>query len=227
MVNDMTQMSIIHMPINGRRFYFRENNFGDQYVIVENIRRNQYHLLLKPHDVVLDIGGHIGSFAVSIASSVAEVISIEMDDENFALLKTNAEQYENIIAVNAACVGKKTGDTEYYRAAKNSGATSRYIKRGRGEPLKAPTITLGELVNTYNPTVIKCDVEGSEYEIFSSDIPAGVSQIAIEFHLGTKNFKLSATELYQKMLTAGFSTEEFDFQNTKHWTKVMTFRREL
>lgn len=44
----------------------------------------------------------------------------------------------------------------------------------------ADCISIGELVDRYNPSLIKLDIEGSEYSVLSECI--GVKQICVEFH---------------------------------------------
>ena len=54
-----------------------------------------------------------------------------------------------------------------------------------------PCRTLSELVETYEPTLLKIDVEGTEYELLESlaTLPRCVRGIAIELHFDTRDWR--------------------------------------
>lgn len=222
-----------HIIYNNRSFYYRANNFGDDYTIKENLTHHQYkQLKLSKDDVVLDLGGHIGTFAVSIASEVGNVFSVEMDVENYAYLKQNIAEYTNINIINVACVSQSAsgGLLKEYRAAKNSGSHSLYVKRGRGDPYFVDGMSLSTIIGLIAPlqvTTIKCDVEGAEYDIFDQYVvPASVKQIVMELHLSKKGWKEEANKLRDNLVKQGFVTEYVDYASIKNWTKVVYFSRE-
>jgi len=211
-------------------FYIRKDNFGDLYTFRENINGKQYkNVSLKLNDVVLDIGGHIGTFAVPIANKVKQIISVEMDAENFKVLESNTRFYKNISIIEAAVVSNSNEDSTviYYKAKKNSGANSMYVSRGRGDPLFSPSIKIGELLEKYKPSVIKCDAEGAEYDIFKGlFIPSFVKQIIVEFHFGHKNWRDAANELTKEFIHQGFlCSDSSDMTKNKNWTRVIYFGR--
>lgn len=213
-------------------FFYRKGNFGDEYTVRENISGKQYHDL-KPSkdDVVLDIGGHIGTFAFAIATKVRHVVSVEMDDENWELLHKNTLQFGNVKTLNVAVVPNDCEDVEieYYRAKKNSGAHSRYVKRGRGEPFTSKTIKIDELLDDVKPTIIKCDIEGAEYDIFEKlIIPNDVKQMIFEMHFGRKIDRSRANALVQWFIGQGFASSDVsDMNENKNWTRVIYFERNL
>ncbi|MFA5036788.1 MAG: FkbM family methyltransferase [Candidatus Izemoplasmatales bacterium] len=222
-------MTIAVKDFNGKSFSYRDGNYGDILTIKENLNGKQYGaLVLTKQDVVLDIGGHIGTFAVPTSLKVAQVVSIEMDEENFKLLELNSKPYKNIQAYNYACTSDKTAGeaVEYYRGNKNSGATSEYIKRGRGEPFTAESIGIGEILEDIQPTVIKCDVEGAEYDIFDNlKLPPCVKQIIMEFHFGHKEWRDNANLIQKNLKKQGFKFDEIDCTQDKLWIRVMYFKR--
>jgi len=221
--------NIIEMAYFDRSFYFREGNFGDLYTISENLRRRPYGgLNFGGEDIVLDLGGHIGTFAVAVASKVKEVISVEMDVECFALLKRNTEFYDNITIVNLACVSQRSTESSVleYKAGKNSGANSLWVKRGRGAPIAVGTVRITELFERFHPSIIKCDVEGSEYDILSGlQIPESVGQIGIEFHFGKKGWRDAANAIRNALVKQGFMTTFVDYAQNKRWTQIAYFKR--
>src|SRR5678816_3862047 len=95
-------------------------NTWDAYIAELVIKQNEYHL---PDDmsgqIVVDIGGHIGSFAIACAQRNAKLVaSFEPDRENFALLEQNLTQAEEnhpgteFGIENVAVVGKKLNPIE-------------------------------------------------------------------------------------------------------------------
>lgn len=219
---------LVHM-VNGHQFYIRDGNFGDLYTVKENLEHRQYKTLnLKPEDVVLDLGGHIGTFAVSVAPSVRKVVSVEMDADNFRLLTLNTEPYDNITIVNVACVSQEDScdDVFYWPGNKNSGATSMYVKRGRRGPFVAKAARITDILQEHTPTVIKCDVEGAEYNIFRGlTIPQSVRQIIMELHFGHREWRDEANSLQKHLIDQGFETEFVDCTQNRYWTLVKHFNR--
>ncbi|MFA5035675.1 MAG: FkbM family methyltransferase [Candidatus Izemoplasmatales bacterium] len=222
-------MNIVTTEFNGKPFHYREGNYGDLLTMKENLYGKQYGALeLTMQDVVLDIGGHIGTFAIPTSLKVDQVISIEMAKDNYELLELNTKPYKDIQVYNYACVSQKTAgqQVEYYLGAKNSGATSSHIKRGREGPFKAESIGIEEVLEDIQPTIIKCDVEGAEYDIFDSlKLPDCVRQIIIEFHFGHKEWRDNANLIQKNLKKQGFKFDEVDCTQDKLWIRVMYFKR--
>jgi len=62
------------------------------------------YLKLSSSSIVIDIGAHIGLFAVKVARKVKKVVAIEPHPENFKLLLANVRlnHLKNVTAINAA-----------------------------------------------------------------------------------------------------------------------------
>jgi FkbM family methyltransferase len=115
--------------------------------------------LVRPDDIVLDVGAHIGTFAIPIARTGAKVIAFEAQAEAFALLEENARLNGVQIDARQAAIG--TGDAlTIDEVPGNSGAT--FLRPGGA----ARTVALDDLVARAD--VIKIDVEGMELEVLRS-----------------------------------------------------------
>ncbi len=230
-MNEQIEENYGILHFNEIPFYFREGNFGDLYTIRENLNGKQYkQLKLSTSDIILDIGGHIGTFTVPLANKVRKIVVVEMDLSNYKLLEANTRFYKNVVSLNKAVVANDSSDiqVQYYKASKNSGAHSMYVKRRRGAPFTANTIKIGELLSVYKPTIIKCDIEGAEYDIFNSELklPEFVKQIIIEFHFGRKEFRYLANVVISMLQSQGFvSSDTSDMRDNKNWTRVIYFER--
>jgi len=108
--------------------------------------------------IVVDIGAHIGTFAVPIAAEVEKVIAFEPSHEAYALLSRNASQNEASLQLINKALGREEGSgTLLVRNASNAGANT-LITGG-----DIPVTMLDEEVERAN--FIKIDVEGMELEV--------------------------------------------------------------
>ena len=140
-------------------------------------------------DVVIDVGGHIGSFTILAASRArhGQVYTFEPDGNNYAQLKQNVElnQFSNVVITQMA-VGAKSGTRIFYRDDNNDSSSS--FTRETGAKKVVPIVSLAEVFkskNIVNCDFLKLDCEGSEYEIiFDSpkELFKKISRIAIEVH---------------------------------------------
>ncbi|MFA5942648.1 MAG: FkbM family methyltransferase [Candidatus Paceibacterota bacterium] len=107
--------------------------------------------------VVVDIGAHIGTFAIPIAAEVEKVIAFEPFPGSFALLSRNAKENNvPIQLVNKALGSEKGSGSLVVRNASNAGANT-LVPGG-----DISVTTLDEEVT--HADFIKMDVEGMELE---------------------------------------------------------------
>jgi FkbM family methyltransferase len=127
---------------------------------------------------ILDIGGHIGSFAV-FASALwpdSEIITVEPDDENFSLLEMNCVKYKNVHPLFGAVVGEDEKEWkflpyhEYPPHATNTGGGRMSIDGSRDVPL----FHIQELIAGKGVQLVKIDCEGMEGSILKSARKAGL-----------------------------------------------------
>lgn len=187
--------------VGGLAFEYRDSSerYTIQRVVVENCYR------LPPSMAgqnVIDVGGHIGSFAVKAAAAGARVISVEPEASNATLLRINAagNEYKGRpldLAVICAAVGDH-GLRRLYLDEENTGCHSfqpNLEGRRRRHFQDVLTIELEALMDHYFPEVglssfrvdlLKLDCEGSEMEILQSLLDssrlAAVGAVLVEFH---------------------------------------------
>lgn len=183
-------------------FTFRDNT-SDKNIFYDVFERNEYKLpVLKPTDLVLDIGAHIGSFsAKAYAMGSRSVVAYEPDKANYDLAKKHLEPYsDGVIVVNAAVVG-----SDDVREVYHSGYTvfeHGEINTGGGNTVQVTPATVGATsvpaisirtifdtmgVNSYSRRlkVLKLDCEGAEWDILyslSSTYKSSIDYICMEFH---------------------------------------------
>lgn len=168
---------------------------SDVMALREVLRDREYDFALPSlagckAPLVLDIGGHIGTFALWLASAMpqARILSLEADPETFALLAANAESARSHGANWQVLHGA---------AWHESGARLRFLGTGpsmshrvsrKGE-IEVDGITLADLLNQLAPgqaqiDLMKVDIEGSE-EAFLCAEPALLRRIRcviVELH---------------------------------------------
>ena len=204
--------------------YFREDT-SDRNTLLSSVVEDEYRIanVIKNSGVMIDLGSHIGSVAIAMASRGFKVYAAEMLPEN------NHMFWANIIANNLqdqvklyekAVVGKPIANNllipAYYSDTSNeSGKVHEYIgtivQRKKmmphmtdGKEIYVPSITLQELFYENKLSridLVKADIEGAEWEIFentSKEVINSVDRIAIE--LDGRNGKPTSTTEFLKLL---------------------------
>lgn len=202
---------------------YREDTL-DQYVIKE-VGRCYANLVLRPDDIVLDLGGNIGAYAKTIAQKVAKVITCEPEPENFDILMRNIVELENVEPLQVAVVGDDRDTVRLFvNGEKNKGSHSLVVQGGR-DFVEVQARSLEDLLFEYEPTVIKMDIEGSEYELLNSCNLDGVRALAVEFHLTRKDYKAALPGVRDRLAVQGFK-ETVPFTYTENaWHKIAFYER--
>lgn len=143
---------------------------------------------IKNDDVVIDIGAHIGLFALFSAQFCknGKIYCFEPIKENYDLLKANLDlnNIKNVVAVNAA-VSTSTGIVTIYLNEDEAGH-SMYVTGSK--QIQVKSISLQDIFDSNRLercNFLKIDCEGEEYEIIkslSSPYFDKISKICIEYH---------------------------------------------
>jgi len=145
---------------------------------------------------VIDVGAHVGLFALWVAAShpEANVIALEPSPGICGFLRDNVSRnrLENITVLQAAC-GGHSGEELLY--ARGPGAMNTlYARDLYGSQFrllgKTPVLTLDDVFERFaieSCEFLKLDCEGAEYEILfkaSADTLRKVERISLEYHMG-------------------------------------------
>lgn len=110
--------------------------------------------------VVIDIGAHIGTFAVPISRFVARVVAFEPSPETFATLMRNVAQNNCSVDARNKALGAREGRGSIEpRSATNAAANSLIL----GDDVEISTLDK-EIIHA---DFIKIDVEGMEAEVLA------------------------------------------------------------
>ena len=152
-----------------------------------------YHLDridFKPGDIVVDIGAHIGLFAIITALRFPDIVihSFEPFPDNYALLQQNLA-CNGITTVHTYQQGVSSDGRllEMVTNVQNSGGStchSRTLEHGRTTGIPSTTLDhIFESLGIDHCKLLKIDCEGSEYEIlYSTASLAKVEYLSGEFH---------------------------------------------
>lgn len=169
---------------------------------------------IKPGDVVLDIGGHVGIFTLfALYQGAGKVYTFEPTPQNIKIIKENMKvnSYKNIEVINKAVAGK-SGEVKLYINTEDSGNTlSEVGYNGQFENyINVSSTTLEKIFKRYSlgqVDFMKLDCEGSEGHIIASTpsyIWKKIRQVSLEFHNSLS--VLSYKDIEQKLKSLGFCT---------------------
>jgi len=198
---------------DGARFKVRVNT-SDALMIWEIWKAKVYddvRIPIRAGDVVVDMGAHIGGFAVRAAKLVqgGQVYSYEASNKNFSLLAENCElnDLRNVHIENFA-VSNQNGSMPFYTPSEN-GILGSLLQNTSSFMETVPTITFSDIIAKHAINQIdflKIDVEGAEFDILFANPDETLSktrQIVMEFH-EFKGDKLSHRDLVNLLSSYGF-----------------------
>ena len=187
----------------------------DSHMAFTCITERQYEpdgYAIQNGDVVVDIGAHIGSFALLAHARGARVVACEPSPENYRMLSKNiaCNNMHNITALQI-CIAGDDGVRELFLDARNAARNGLY---GAGHSVSVPALSIAELLRQQNIAqcdFLKMDCEGAEYEITEAaplETFTHINKIAMEYHLppyfglNTQIHKLS--RIIEKLKQSGF-----------------------
>lgn len=155
------------------------------------------------HGLIIDAGGYIGTAALLFAKEYpdATVVSIEPDNENFDLLEKNTDGISTIVRLKKALAAKPGYVELFDRGTGTWGYT--IVKPLTSAPISSrrtvDCVTLTEIMSSCRSPgidILKLDIEGAEFELFSGDLAwlAQTEALCVELH---DRIRPGCTELFQ------------------------------
>jgi len=118
--------------------------------------------------VFLDIGAHIGFYAIGLASKFERVIGFEPSPFQFEFFEKNKNINEliNLEALNVGVSNVNANEREFFVMGRSGGGNSLHCLPGQNPmySLKVSTVTIDSL-SLSDVRLIKIDVEGHELEV--------------------------------------------------------------
>lgn len=178
----------------GFRVRVRRQTCDEEFVqnIIVNHEYTPPGFGIGKNDVVIDVGGNIGTFALLAAREASGgcVFAFEPNRENFELLRDNLaiNRTENVSAVHAA-VAAGAGSVKLFTAPQggfHSVLIDRAVAAEQYELVES--VGLKDIFDTYRIDrcdFLKIDCEGAEYDILYSlpiEYYERIDKLAMEFH---------------------------------------------
>jgi FkbM family methyltransferase len=166
--------NVVRTTVHGHPFYVdtRDNIVSFGILFRRTWEPRETALLasiLQRGDHVVDIGGHIGYYAVMFGvavGSTGRVIAIEPDPDNAAVLKMNVavNELDDVVTVVEAGAGEKTSTAELYRAeSQNRGDHRMYPTGVDRDTVAVKVVAIDELTAGWDRVdLIKMDIQGYE-----------------------------------------------------------------
>lgn len=153
----------------------------------ENAERSAINMHVTRMDRVLDLGGGIGCTGVVAGRIVggSNLMIVEANGDLLSDISTNLVANGVIGAqlINSAIVATKT--TGHISFFKSKGFWAGSLLDGNApdaQEIKVTALPLLDVVAEFEPSVIICDTEGIEAEIFQHRLPNHVRLIILELH---------------------------------------------
>jgi len=211
----------VYTSPHGQKILYRPNTL-DKMVLWEQWGAKDYQTVtVKEGDVVIEIGGHIGTSTLSYSHRVGPrgiVYAIEALPENFELLKKNIARngITNVKAFHLAIVGDPSIDSITLNTNPyNSGGHSIFKMSVEEESTTVcPAMTLDAFTKAQgidHVDILQMDIEGAEFDILLNTdkaLLASIPQMMFEYHDAYANGR-SHEDLLALLHGIGFKTQEY------------------
>lgn len=186
------QKTVIHPVNHSIKMKLRVGSF-DKWATYQVWKFGEYtdkQFKIKPTDMIVDIGGHIGSFSIWAAKQAfnGKVFTYEPNFDNFRLLKEN-KKINNVsnLKIHNMAVSDKVGKVSFFNSEHQSMGHSMYEHELPNKTTVLAT-SLDEILQSNKIKKIdflKIDAEGAEYPILlnaTAKTLSKVNKIFIEYH---------------------------------------------
>jgi FkbM family methyltransferase len=172
--------------------FSRNPNSGEYIYPFANPRNGEplnINEVLNQEDTWLDIGGHLGLFAIRMARQfpkIKNIVSYEALPHNvtFAVENLKVNGVTNCEMVQKAIVPNDLETISFFISS-DSGKHSILPVKGR-DVITVPAININDAIRQSGATAIKMDVEGAEYEIIKAiEDWSNIRVVIIEWHFNS------------------------------------------
>lgn len=147
--------------------YIEDPAFDDVW-----LRQVYYAYVPQRKDIVIDVGAHMGFFALKIVRSVKKIVAVEPDPANFRFLEYNVHlnNFDHEIIARNVALGEKQGTIFLDRSGYGYGRSKPTIRKTEfsSQMQTLDNIVREEKLEEVN--LIKIDTEGFELDVLKGSI---------------------------------------------------------
>lgn len=161
----------VKIKFNNRKFNFYITDRSDLSIIEEMFVMKEYEIEDINPSIIFDIGSNVGLSAIyfSLKYSDSKIYAFEPNKKTFLKMKRNVSSFDNIKIFNWA-VADHDGQVEFFENERSM--SSSIIKRSeKQEAVLVDCYKLDSILEKLNMEkidLLKFDVEGFEYNVFST-----------------------------------------------------------
>lgn len=175
--------------------------------------------LLQEHDLFVDIGANIGSYSILAGGAVgARCVSVEPIKSTFYLLEENINlnRLSALVKMLNIGIGKEKGILKFTDGLDTVNHVLSDFEQA-DKVVEVPIVSLNELLESQEASLIKIDVEGFETNVISGadKVLSKPSLLAVIMELNGSGERYGFDEklLHEKMLSYGFNTYTYSPSN--------------
>ena len=204
---ELISTSIHQWKKSDNRFKFfapkKELSYGSWHSLVYD---DEYNSNFLPTDVVYDLGANFGVYTMwADYHKVKQIYAFEPTPKNVECLKETFK-WDNNIQIIEKAISNKNEIKKFYTHEHSVCNSLNY--NASETVIDVECINLEQYIKENNliaPTIIKCDIEGSEYEFIESlsdNFFQSVRTFIVEFHLNDGN---KIWPIVSRLLNLGYS----------------------
>jgi len=219
----MQALHSMHKTVQAGGFQVRIRRLSPHEVVVAEVLQGDEYKVpgyeVRPRDVVVDVGGNIGTFAMRSARASFEgrVVTVEPVKENFFLLLQNIalNDLSNVLPVHAAVVGERKKVRIFTKELANASIRDLDVSDpSQFEEVQGLTIPeLFTQLGVGRCDLLKLDCEGAEYEILERLPPEyfnRIGRIVMEYHATSQETRRAeAATLIDRLTSMGFVIDRY------------------
>ena len=180
---------------------------------------------IEEGDVVLDLGANYGLFSLyAVDKGAAKIYAFEPVSEVYNFLKVNTEEFKNIKIYRKAVDGI-TGKKDIKIFDGDSTSNSLVCDKKCDKLETVYVIGINELLKEIGHIdFIKCDIEGSEYNVFRAiddELLKGIKKIILEYHY---NYNDELNIILKKLKECGFEYTTRETNSKAKYGYVIAFK---
>lgn len=173
----LDRLGLIHGEVvynlrNNTKFYARcgTEDLAEIAVVASGSEYNMKNILLPKNPIIIDLGGHIGTFSIPTAKTFKDkckIYSFEPDNKNYELLKKNLTLNKiNSVVVSNVALSDYIG--EGYLKTENMSTDAYYLSKSKNRKncLVSTLYNESKKYKIKEIDLLKMDIEGEEYNIF-------------------------------------------------------------